>query len=72
MSKVVNYDWGELKVQVEEARVFDTKAKKFVGSLATAKVEEINFEKLTNEVIKRGDNVNVPFVVSFNKKWFKT
>lgn len=68
MKKIVNYDWGELKVQVEEARIFDTKSKKFVGSLTTAKVEKIDFEKLANEIIKRGDDVKVPFVVSFNKK----
>lgn len=69
MSKIVNYDWGELKVQVEEVPVFDTKAKAYVGSLTSAKVEEIDFEKLIDDVIKRGDNVNIPFIVSFKDKW---
>ena len=29
MSKQVEYDWGELKVKVEEVRVFDTKNNKY-------------------------------------------
>ena len=53
MSKQVEYDWGELKVKVEEVPVFDTKNNKFVASLTTARVEEVDFEKLTNELIKR-------------------
>ena len=69
MSKQVEYDWGELKVIVEEVRVFDTKNNKFIANLATARVEEVDFEKLTNDIIKREYNVQVPFAIKFTNKW---
>lgn len=69
MPKQIEYNWGELKVKVEEVPVFDTKNNKFIASLATARVEEIDFEKLTNEIIKRQPNVQVPFAIKFSNKW---
>ena len=66
MNKIVNYDWGELKVKVEEARVFDTKNNKFVGSVSCARIENVDFDKLVKELVKREDNVQVPFVIKCN------
>ena len=68
MPKQVEYDWGELKVKVEEARVFDTKNNKFIASLTTARVKEIDFEKLTNEIIKQENNMQVLFAIKFTNK----
>lgn len=59
MSKQVAYDWGELKVKVEEVPVFDTKNNKYITSLTSIRIEEIDFEKLINEAIKRQSNVQV-------------
>ena len=47
------YDWGEFKVKVEEARVFDTKNNKFIGSVPCAKMEDVDFDKLVKELVKR-------------------
>lgn len=63
MAKERKYKWGELEVTVEEYPVFDTKSNKFIGSLVTAKVQDIDFEKLTNEIIKRNPNAQVPFAI---------
>lgn len=64
MSKIVNYDWGELKVTVEEATVFDTKNNKFIGIVPCARIEDVDFDKLVKEIVKRGDNVQVPFAIN--------
>lgn len=69
MPKQVEYNWGELKVKVEEARVFDIKNNKFIASLTTARVEEIDFEKLTNEIIKQQPNVQISIAIKFSNKW---
>jgi hypothetical protein len=66
MNKIVNYDWGELKVKVEEARVFDTKNNKFIGSVPCARIEDVDFDKLVKELVKRKDNAQVPFVIKCN------
>lgn len=66
MNRIVNYDWGELKVKVEEARVFDTKNNKFICSVPCARIEDVDFDKLVKELVKRKDNVQVPFVIKCN------
>ena len=66
MNRIVNYDWGELKVKVEEARLFDTKNNKFIGSAPYAKIENVDFDKLVKELVKRKDNVQVPFAIKCN------
>ena len=66
MNKIVNYNWGELKVKVEEARVFDTKNNKFIAIVPCARIEDVDFDKLVKELVKRKDNVQVPFVIKCN------
>lgn len=66
MNRIVNYDWGELKVKVEEALIFDTKNNKFIGSVPCARIEDVDFDKLVKELIKRKNNVQVPFVIKCN------
>lgn len=70
MNRIVNYDWGELKVKVEEARVFDTKNNKFIAVVPYTRIEDVDFDKLVKELVKREDNVQVPFVIKCddNKK----
>lgn len=66
MNRIVNYDWGELKVKVEEALIFDTKNNKFIGSVPCAKMENVDFDKLVKELVKRKDNVHAFFVIKCN------
>ena len=67
MNRIVNYDWGELKVTVEEATVFDTKNNKFIATVPCARIEDVDFDKLVKEIVKRSDNVQVPFVIKCDK-----
>lgn len=69
MAKTKKYKWGELEVNVTEVPVFDTNTNKYIRRFPIAKVQEIDFEVLTNEIIKRGNNTQVPFAISFNEKW---
>lgn len=69
MTKQKEYKCGELNVNATEAPVFDTKSQKFTSSLISVKDEDIDFEKLTNEVIKNIPNAQVPFVITFPEKW---
>lgn len=69
MPKLIEYNWGELKIKVEEAPVFDTKNNKYIAGFGTARVEKIDFKKLTNKVIKNNPEVQIPFIITFPKKW---
>ena len=66
MNRIMIYDWGELKVKVEETRVFDTKNNKFIGSVPCARMEDVDFDKLVKELVKRKDNAQVSFVIKCN------
>lgn len=68
MNRIVNYDLGRggLKVKVEEALIFDTKNNKFIGSVPCARIEDVDFDKFVKELVKRKDNVQVPFVIKCN------
>lgn len=69
MIKVNKYKWGELEVNVTEVPFFDNKSKSFTGVIPCAKVQDIDFNKLTEEIIKHGDDCTVPFVITFDKEW---
>lgn len=64
MNRIINYDWGELKVKVEEVSIFDTKNNKFICTVPCSRIEDVDFDKLVKEIVKRGDNVQVPFAIN--------
>ena len=69
MANVSKYKWGELEVNVTEVPFFDNNSKSFTGVVPFVKVQDIDFNKLAEEVVKHGNGCCVPFVITFDKKW---
>lgn len=68
-NKQRNYKWENYKVNITEAPIFDNSAKSFTNNFVSAKVQNIDFDKLTEEVIKNNPHSQIPFVVTFTNNW---
>lgn len=68
-NKQRNYKYGEFEVNVTKAPVFDNNAKSFTNNFVSTKVQNIDFDELTKEVIKNNPHSQIPFVVIFTNNW---
>lgn len=68
-NKQRNCKYIEYEVNVTEVPVFDNDTKTSTYNFISAKAQHIDFNKLTEEVIKNNPNAQIPFVITFTDKW---
>ena len=67
-NKQRNCKWGKYEVNVTECPIFNDDAKTSTYNFISAKAQHIDFNKLTEEVIKNNPNIQIPFVISYTDK----